>query len=61
MEINPSYFYLLLFLFFVFLNILEIINKINTQAFINLFRELSPLINQGYDRILNLLLNPKKE
>ena len=28
---------------------------------INLFRELSPLINQGYDRILNLLLNPKKE
>ena len=29
MEINPSYFYLLLFLFFVFLNILEIINKIN--------------------------------
>ena len=28
---------------------------------INLFRELSPLINQGYDRVLNLLLNPKKE
>ena len=28
---------------------------------INLFRELSPLINQGYDKILNLLLNPKKE
>ena len=28
---------------------------------INLFRELSPLINQGYDRILNLLLNPKEK
>ena len=28
---------------------------------INLFRELSPIINQGYDRILNLLLNPKEK